>query len=159
MTAQRAPKLFRIRTEDDLATIPFHNGIAAVELPACLLHRIDWKNQDRGASPRLSALERSIRNKGYQPVEPITARIGKRGRWIVMNGGHRVTAADHVMREFWTNLFGPKVQSLYVVLFTTEKSWSKFKGAHPSPNVITRDNGAASRASWERARRRMAGAN
>ena len=110
MTTQAAPKLFRIRTEADFDRIPFDNGMAAVEVPAHLLDHIDMRDFDRGDSGRLSALLRSIRSNGYNPVEPIHVRIGRRGRWVVIDGGHRLTAARRVMREWLPNLFGKKVE-------------------------------------------------
>lgn len=154
----RAPRMFRVRSAEDLQRIPFHNGVAAVEVPARLIDVLPLKNDTRGDSLRLRALERSIRNQGFQPVEPITARIGRKGRWIVINGGHRLTAARRVMREFWTNLFGPKVVSFYFILFLNPQSWSK----SGQPSGITLDGDApqdseASRAAWDRAAARMRG--
>lgn len=150
-----APKLFRVHSEADLERIPFENGVAAVEIPAELLDKLHLKHADRGMSPRLKALERSIRAHGYQPLEPITARIGRRGRWIVINGGHRITAARHIQKEFWTNLFGPKVKTLYFILFTNDESWSKTK----MPEVVTRaqinnDGYKSVQESWERSEQR-----
>lgn len=127
-----APKVFRVRTEADLDRIPFENGMAAVEIPADLIDKLELKHADRGDSPRLKGLMRSIRDRGFQPVEPITVRIGRKGRWIVINGGHRITAARRVMREFWANLFGRKVQTFYFILFTNPESWSK---TAPPPGV------------------------
>ncbi len=150
----RAPAIFRVRTEADLDRIPFSNGMAAVEVPAHLLDKLEIKHADRGESLRLQALERSIRAKGFQPVEPITARIGRRGRWIVVNGGHRLTAARRVMREFWTNLFGRKVETFYFVLFTNPESWSK---ATPPPGIdlARTPDSLESRQAWDRAEARM----
>ena len=73
-----APKVFRIQTEADLERIPFVNGMAAVEIPAHLLDKLELKHAERGDSPRLRALEKSIRDRGFQPIEPITARTSKR---------------------------------------------------------------------------------
>jgi hypothetical protein len=157
MTERKAPQIFRIQTEADLDRIPFTDGMAAVEVPVHLLDRIELKNFERGESPRLAALERSIRARGYRPLEPITARIGRKGRWVVVNGGHRITAAKHVSREFWANLFRPKVEHLYFVLFTDPDSW---RDVDPPPGVgplTDRDGSDASREAWERARRRMRG--
>jgi hypothetical protein len=153
----KTPRLFRVRTAEDLEHIPFEDGMAAVEVPAHLLDKLELKNFERGQSPRLDALERSIRARGFQPVEPITARIGKKGRWVVVNGGHRLTAAKHVMREFWTNLFGPKVRSVYFVLFTDPGSWTKVTGPHPPVNAPTSTEAASVRAEWEESRRRRLG--
>ncbi|MCA8878361.1 MAG: ParB N-terminal domain-containing protein [Rhodobacteraceae bacterium] len=151
-----APKVFRIQTEADLERIPFVNGMAAVEIPAHLLDKLELKHAERGDSPRLRALEKSIRDRGFQPIEPITARIGRRGRWIVINGGHRITAARHVMREFWTNLFGDKVQTFYFILFTNPESWSKV----PPPSGVEIDRevhpeDSELREQWSRASARM----
>ncbi|MCV6597178.1 MAG: ParB/RepB/Spo0J family partition protein [Mangrovicoccus sp.] len=147
----KLPKLFRVRTEEDLDRIPFQNGMAAVEVPADLLDKLELKHHDRGDSLRLRDLERSIRANGFQPVEPITVRIGRRGRWIVINGGHRLTAAQHIMGEFWSNLFGKKVKNFYFILFTNPESWSKTD----RPIGVKKDKGRpedfdASREAWER---------
>ena len=122
---QKAPGVFRVRSEEDLEHIPFDRGMAAVEMPADLLERVRFKNDSRGESQRLHDLERSIRDRGYQPVEPIKARIGQNGKWVIVDGGHRLTAARHVLREFWTNLLGRKVRNLYFLLFTTPESNTK----------------------------------
>lgn len=154
MNATKAPRIFRIETEEDLDRIPFEDGMAAVEVPARLLDKLELKHDSRGDSLRLRALERSIRDRGFQPVEPITARIGRKGRWIVINGGHRITAARHVMGEFWTNLFGPKVTSFYFILFTNPESWSK--KSPPAGVVIDRESqNDELRQRWERSEARM----
>jgi len=151
MEMTKVPKLFRVRSEEDLDRIPFQNGIAAVEVPAHLLEKLELKHDVRGDSLRLRDLERSIRANGFQPVEPITIRIGRKGRWIVINGGHRITAARHIMSEFWANLFGQKVKNFYFILFTNPESWSKAK----RPSGVKKDKGKpkdfdASREAWER---------
>lgn len=146
----KAPKLFQIRDERDLDRIPFVNGMAAVMMPAKLLPKIQFRNDDRGASPRLAALERSIRNNGYQPHDPITVRIGRKGRWVVIDGGHRLTAVRHILGEFWTNLFRRKVRDLYVVLFTTEGSWSDTKNPGRLSLAMGDDPVPVVQAAWER---------
>ncbi|MGB0661006.1 MAG: ParB N-terminal domain-containing protein [Mangrovicoccus sp.] len=155
MIQSKTPKVFRIHTVDDLARIPFENGMAAVEVPAELLDKLELKNEIRGDSARLRSLEKSIRSKGYRPIEPITARISKKGKWVVLNGGHRLTAARRILKEFWTNLFGEKVKSFYFVLFLTPDSWSK---KSPPAGAILNfgdvDSIAESQQSWERADRR-----
>lgn len=152
MRPASAPKVFRVRTEADLERIPFENGMAAVEIPADLLDKLELKHADRGDSPRLKSLMQSIRDRGFQPLEPITVRIGRKGRWIVINGGHRLTAARRIMREFWANLFGAKVQTFYFILFTNPESWSK---ASPPPGVeidrTVRAEDADLREQWVRA--------
>ncbi|MCI4660477.1 MAG: ParB/RepB/Spo0J family partition protein [Neomegalonema sp.] len=116
-----------IRSIEDINGIAFEDGIAAVEVPVELLPDLPLKNDFRGPSIRLQAVEASIRDKGFTPLEPIIARIGQKGRWIVVDGGHRLTAARSVSREFWTNLFGPKIRTLYFLLFETPRSWGKLK--------------------------------
>lgn len=117
----------RISALDDIDQIRFHDGLAAVEAPMALVRKIRFKNHLRGASPRLSAVEKSIRDKGYRPIDPIIIRIGQKGRWIVVDGGHRLTAAQEVDDEFWTNLFNRRVRNLYFLLFATARSWTKLK--------------------------------
>ena len=151
-----APRVFRVRTEEDLDRIPFENGMAAVEVPAHLIDKLHLKNDERGDSLRLRALERSIRDRGFQTVEPITARIGRKGRWVVVDGGHRLTAARHVMREFWANLFGQRVKNFYFILFTNPDSWSTVgvpEGVEVHQN--TAEEATESQTKWEEARARM----
>ena len=126
------PKVFRVRTEADLDRISFDDGMVAVDVPADLIDRLELKHTDRGDSPRLQGLMRSIRDRGFQPVEPISVRIGRKGRWVVINGGHRLTAARWVMRGFWANLFGEKVRTFYFILFTDPESWAEIP---PPPGV------------------------
>jgi hypothetical protein len=126
-TPTPAPRVQRIRCAEDLGGIVFADGMAAVEMPAKLLPHIRFKNDARETSPRLAAVARAIRRDGFVPRDPIVCRIGQKGRWVVVDGGHRLTAARQVMGEFWTNLFGPKVRDLYFLLFETPRSWSKLK--------------------------------
>jgi len=154
---RRTPSVFRVRSEADLDRIPFVDGMAAVEVPAHLLDRLELKHAERGDSNRLRALERAIREHGYRPVAPVTARIGRRGRWVVVDGGHRLTAARHVMREFWANLFGAKVESVYFVLFLNPDSWSKTQA--PDGIELPGDVAAGARAEWDRAYSRMRAAD
>jgi hypothetical protein len=159
MTRAQSPRIFRIRSEADLDRIPFTDGMAAVEVPARLLDRLELKNFERGESPRLAALERSIRARGFRPTEPITARVGRKGRWVVVDGGHRITAARHVLREFWTNLFGNKVETLYFVLFTDPESWTKVAPPEGVETPSAAGDRGETRAAWDRARQRMRGAS
>lgn len=117
----------RIKTLEDIDRIRFHDGMAAVEVPISLVRQIRFKNHLRGPSPRLTAVESSIRDKGYRPLEPIIIRIGQKGRWIVVDGGHRLTAALEVDDEFWPNLFHRRVGNMYFLLFATARSWTKLK--------------------------------
>lgn len=125
MEGETAQSVQYLRSADDIDGIVFEDGMAAVEVPLELLSQIRFKNHKRFDSPRLSAVIRSVRDRGYLPTDPIIARIGQKGRWIIVDGGHRLTAARRVSREFWTNLFGAKVRTLYFLLFETERSWAK----------------------------------
>jgi hypothetical protein len=125
----------RVRSAEDLAGIAFVDGMAAVEMPFALTRCIQFKNDRREPSPRLEAVEDSIRRLGYRPLEPIICRIGQKGRWVVVDGGHRLTAARKVDGEFWTNLFGRKVGDLYFLLFETPRSRTKLKPKATEPGV------------------------
>lgn len=118
-----------VDTPEKLAAIQYTDGMAAIEVPAHALDMLEFKNHTRGDDPRLQAVIRSIRWRGYNNEQPIIVRLGKRGRWIVTDGGHRLTAAQQVRREFWTNLFGTKVRSIYFLLYRTPLSETKLKRA------------------------------
>jgi len=125
---ERVPRVQYIRKVQDLYDIRFSSdGLAAVEVPFRLLDTLPLVGEKREMGPRLAALVESIRRRGYMPTDPIICRIGMKGRWVVVDGGHRITAARIVGREFWSNLFGPKVRTLYFLLFTTEGSWIKLR--------------------------------
>lgn len=111
-----------IRKLSDLGSIEFDNGAAALEVKASLLPRIRFKNHKRGGGPRLDAVIRSIRDKGYQPMEPIIARIGRRGKWVVVDGGHRLTALRRLSGSLWSRLFGRDFGYVYFILFQGERS-------------------------------------
>lgn len=127
-----AAGVYFLRAIEDIPEIPFLNDMALVEVPVGLLDQVPLKNHERSESERLLRLERSIRNKGYSSIQPIIARVGRKGRWVVIDGGHRVTAAKKVAKEYWTNLFGPKVRTLTFLLFKTNVSYARYMGA-PSP--------------------------
>jgi hypothetical protein len=131
----RAPHgVQRIRGPADLARIVFTDGMAAVEAPLAMLRHVRFKNDRREDSPRLEAVAESIRRVGYRPLEPIICRIGQKGRWVVVDGGHRLTAARRVDAEFWCNLFGRRVGNLYFLLFETPRSRVKLRpAAEPAP--------------------------
>ncbi|MEO0820529.1 MAG: ParB/Srx family N-terminal domain-containing protein [Pseudomonadota bacterium] len=124
----RPPPVQRIETVNDLYDIRFsEGGLAAVEVPFALLDALPLVNEARTAGPRLQALLDVVRDRGFIPRDPIICRIGMKGRWVVVDGGHRITAARMVGSEFWPNLFRPRVRSLYFLLFTTPESWSKLR--------------------------------
>lgn len=124
-TVGRIPKLTRIRSPRDIDGIEFVDGVAEVEVPVELLDQIPLKNYERLDSPRLTTVLQSIRRDGYSSLEPIICRIGPLGNWVVIDGGHRITAAKRVHKELFTNLFGPKVGDLTFILFETPMSYSK----------------------------------
>lgn len=127
MPGKPIPRVQYMRTVEDLDRIEFTDGLAAVEVPFRLLDAVPFAGETREPSPRLARVIRSIRRQGYRPVDPIICRIGMKGRWVVVDGGHRITAARKVGREWWSNLCAPKVRTLYFLLFTTAGSWSKLR--------------------------------
>ena len=118
-----------IRTPEDFDHIVFTDGVAAVEAPAELLRHVRFKNDKRGPGPRLDAVMRSISDRGYQPVNPIIARIGQKGKWVVVDGGHRLTALRRLANGFWNRLFGRKLGNVYFLLYETDRSWAKVEHA------------------------------
>ncbi|GMG83495.1 hypothetical protein LNKW23_27080 [Paralimibaculum aggregatum] len=122
-----APKVQYLRSAEDIDRISFQDGLAAVEVPFDLLPALPLSNDERFASPRLARLIRSIRQTGYSSTAPIICRIGMKGRWVVVDGGHRITAARKLGRPCLANLFRRRVGTLYFLLFTTEGSWRKVR--------------------------------
>jgi hypothetical protein len=103
-----------------LKSIRFYDGVAALDIPWTVARRMKFRAEQRAPSERLERLKRSIRANGYTPFDPIICRVGpKRKKWHVIDGGHRLTAARAVSRELWTNLFGRKVQRLYILVLAT----------------------------------------
>jgi ParB/Sulfiredoxin domain len=123
----RIPKLTRITRPEDLDEIEFVDGLAEVEVPIELLESVPLKHAERLNSPRLDRVVQSIRSEGYSSLEPIVCRVGALGNWVVIDGGHRITAAKRVSQEFFTNLFGGKVGDLTFILFQTPMSYSKLR--------------------------------
>ncbi|MDX2257337.1 MAG: ParB N-terminal domain-containing protein [Hyphomicrobiaceae bacterium] len=121
------PPLTRIRHPDDIHAIEFVDGVAEVEVPIELIDHVPIKNFERLDSPRLQAVVKSIRQNGYSSLAPIVCRVGALGNWVVMDGGHRITAARLVAREVLTNLWGQKVGDLTFILYQTPMSYSKLK--------------------------------
>ncbi|MEL6480171.1 MAG: ParB/Srx family N-terminal domain-containing protein [Pseudomonadota bacterium] len=125
---EKAPPVQRLESVNDLYDIAFsEEGLASVEVPFALLDSLPLVNEARGPGPRLSALVSLIRQRGYVPETPIICRVGMKGRWVVVDGGHRITAARIVGNDFWARFFGRKVQNLHFLLFTTPESWSKLR--------------------------------
>lgn len=122
---RRIPGVQWVESVEDLENLEFYEEMAEIEVPVAALDRLPFKNEDRGTSERLEAVMRSIRRHGYNNAEPVIVRIGRRGRWVIVNGGHRVTAAKRVSQEFFTNLFGAKVKTVHFLLFRTPLSNSR----------------------------------
>jgi len=127
-TVMRAPKWQVLRSINDLDKIEYVDGLAEVEVPIELVGKLPLKNHERVDSPRLRTLMAAIRARGYSSMEPIVVRIGRAGRWVVVDGGHRLTAAQHVAREYWANLFSPKVGRLSFLVYKTPLSYSRTPG-------------------------------
>lgn len=119
---KKRPGVQLVRTAEDLARITFFDEIAEIEVPIESIDLLPFKNEDRSDSERLRRVENAIRRLGYNNRDPVVVRLGRRGRWVIVDGGHRVTAARHVAREFWTNLFRRKVRSIHFLLFRTPLS-------------------------------------
>lgn len=124
---EKAPPIQYVSRREQLSQIQFQDGLAAVELSAELLDDVPMRNDLREPSPRLTRLEQAIRDHGFRPTEPIVARIGRLGRWVILDGGHRITAAKKISKETMTNLFGPKIRTLYFLLFQGPNSYAKLK--------------------------------
>jgi hypothetical protein len=125
-----APRTQRVATAADLDRIEFdETGVAAVTLPADLLPSIPFKNAEREESPRLDRVRRSIAGRGYDPTEPIVVRVGQKGKWVVVDGGHRLTAVRRILGSWWARLWSKRIGDLYFLLFLTPRSYTKGRGA------------------------------
>lgn len=129
---EKPPKLTRLRSVSDLNTIEFVDGVAEVEVPVELLEHIPVKNFERENSPRLQRVVQAIRRDGYSTLDPIICRVGPLGNWVVIDGGHRFTAARQVAQEFFANLFGQRVRDVTFILFQTPMSYAKLR---PRPDI------------------------
>ncbi len=123
MTEQeKLPEVQWVGSAKDLDKITYVDDIAKIQVPIKVVDQLPFKNEDRGDSARLREVIKSIRRNGYNNFDPIVVRIGRRGRWVIVDGGHRLTAARIVAHEFWTNLFRRKVDTIYFLLFRTPLS-------------------------------------
>jgi hypothetical protein len=113
------PPVQWVESVADLEKLEFYEDMASIEVPVAALDKLPFKNDERLESERLEEVVRSIRRNGYNNAEPIIVRLGRRGRWVVVDGGHRLTAARRISKEFFTNLFGRKVTTLSFLLFKT----------------------------------------
>lgn len=119
---ERVPAIRLIESPDDLADVEWYQDMTLVEIPVERLDAFPFKNDMREDDPRLQRIARAIRSDGYNNLSPIKIRIGRRGKWVVVDGGHRLTAARRVAREFWPNLFGRKVKTLSFLVYRTPLS-------------------------------------
>ena len=118
----RWPGSQRVTSVEDLANITFVDDMAEIEVPVEAIPHLPFKNDYRSDDPRLAAVRDRIRWFGYNNAQPIIVRIGRRGRWVVVDGGHRLTAAQQVSREILPNLFGRKVGNIHMILYRTPLS-------------------------------------
>jgi hypothetical protein len=93
--------LQRVRTRADLQGIAFEDGLAALLVDATLLEDIRFKNARRGDAERIGRLVRRIAAQGYVPTTPVICRVGRKGKWVVVDGGHRLTALKALYRRNW----------------------------------------------------------
>lgn len=129
------PPRQRVAHAEDLANITFVNDMAEIDVPVDALDVLPLKNDERCDSPRLHHLMGAIRHHGYCSVEPVIVRLGRRGRWVVVDGGHRLTAARRVAKEFFANLFGRKVRYIHFLLYRTPLSESRLGEPEPQEPV------------------------
>jgi len=127
------PSVQRVESAADLDHIQFYEEMAEIEVPVSALEKLPFKNEDRGDSVRLDMVMRSIRRDGYNNAEPIIVRLGRRGRWVIVDGGHRLTAARRVSKEFLTNLFSQKVKTVHFLLYRTPLTNSRLDEPEDTP--------------------------
>ncbi len=121
-TPQKLPGLQRVETVEDLHNLVFVDDMAEVEIPIEAFDQLPLTNEHRVPSERLARVVSSIRWRGFDNFDRITARLGRRGRLSIVNGGHRLTAARKVAREWWPNLFRRKVTTIQMIVFRTHNS-------------------------------------
>lgn len=122
MAESKPAGLQRVETEEDLRNLIFHEDMAEIEIPVEALEKLPFTNDHRADSHRLQAVEERIRRYGFDNFDRIVARMGRRGRLSIVNGGHRLTAARNVAKEFWANLTGKKVTTIQMIVFRTINS-------------------------------------
>ncbi len=94
-------RLQRLTAPADLDGIVFEEGLATIEFSAELLPHIRFKNARRGDEARLETLMRRIERDGYVPLTPVICRIGRKGKWVVVDGGHRLSALKRLYQRSW----------------------------------------------------------
>src|SRR5262249_698972 len=85
--ATASPGVQWVETAADLDHLEFYENMAEIEVPVAALDKLPFKNEDRGDSVRLDTVLRSIRRDGYNNAEPIIVRLGRRGRWVIVDAG------------------------------------------------------------------------
>jgi ParB-like chromosome segregation protein Spo0J len=133
MSKSVIPGLQWVENADDLARVEFYQEMAEIEVPVASLDKLPFKNEDRGDSARLAMVMRSIRKHGYNNAVPIIVRLGRRGRWVIVDGGHRLTAARRVSKEFFTNFFRPKVTTVHFLLYKTPLTNTRLNEPEDTP--------------------------
>jgi hypothetical protein len=113
-------KMQRIETVADLDNIAFDHGLATVEVNADLLPSIAFKNARRGDAARVAALMRRIEDHGYIPLNPVICRIGRKGKWVVVDGGHRLSALKLLYATSWRRRLASWLRA---------RGWSILEGA------------------------------
>jgi ParB-like nuclease domain len=134
MPKSSIPAVQWVESAADLDHVEFYGDLAEIEVPVSALGNLPFKNEDRGDSARLSAVMSAIRRDGYNNAEPIIVRLGRRGRWVIVDGGHRLTAARRVSKEFFTNLFGPKVKTIHFLLYRTPLTNTRLNEPEDTPS-------------------------
>jgi hypothetical protein len=103
-TLARLP-LQHLARKGDLKRVAFTDGLAMVSLDAPLVLDLRLKNAQRHDEARLALLRRSIARRGYAGDTPIVCRIGQKGKWVVIDGGHRLTAVRQLQEgRLWYRL-------------------------------------------------------
>ncbi len=104
----------------DIEDLEFIDGLAELRIPAKLLGKRPLKNHERGNRAGLCILLRPICVNSYSSIEPIVVRIGRRGRWVIVDSGHRLTTGTPVAGVIWTNLFSKKVSPVIFHVYETQ---------------------------------------
>lgn len=134
----KLPGIQRVESVEDLANVVFVDDLAEIEVPVEAFDNLPLTNHHRADSDRLTRVTNSIRWHGYDNFDRITARLGRRGRLSIVNGGHRLTAARRVAKEWLPNLFKKKVTTIQMLLFRTRNSGTLvgLPEDAPEPRVI-----------------------
>ncbi len=97
-----------------------HQGFAEVDLTLDQIQKLHLINDDRGMdreNERFWKLVRAIRDHGYASSDPLRI-FYLDDSFVLVDGGHRLTAARKVAQEWLSNLFREKVN--YISCLVTE---------------------------------------